>query len=217
MLTVGQHCDRRPRDAVRGGTHGRPVRPISGASGLVRVLPAVAQLADPNANANGDAKPKTASPAQIAVATEHAFSSTTKDDTKSKVKRCFAESSAMVHTWTLPRWGDDNNDETSSRRLGASSGVTTTAAAARSPLLLLPPPAILLRAQETVPMEEGEDVARVDLARDDRRLGWDQYRPGLFRDVVDIPGHHYNIFAEANVDEARSALIDACEALERLS
>ncbi|KAL8404294.1 hypothetical protein RB594_009232 [Gaeumannomyces avenae] len=170
----------------------------------LRAAPA-GQQQQADGGGDGDGFKAAASPAQIAVATEHAFSSMTKPDTKEKVRRCFAESSAIVNTWTLPRWSDD---ETS--RPEVPSGATT-AADAGSPLL--PPPAILLRAQESVPVEE-EKVARVDVARDDHRLGWDEYRPGLFRHVVDIPGHHYNIFAEANVGAVRAALIDACESLE---
>ncbi|KAL8367034.1 hypothetical protein RB595_007603 [Gaeumannomyces hyphopodioides] len=175
----------------------------------LRVAPAQQQQQQAGADGDGDVGAKMASPAQIAVATEHAFSSMTKPDTKAKVKRCFAESSAMVYTWALPEWGDDDTS-----RPRVSSGATTAAAAAGSPLL--PPPAILLRAQESVPTEE-DDVARVDLARHDRMLGWDQYRPDLFREVVDIPGHHYNIFTDANVDAVRTALIDACESLEDLA
>ncbi|KAK3314236.1 hypothetical protein B0H66DRAFT_630727 [Apodospora peruviana] len=124
----------------------------------------------------------------------HVFSETTKQEIKDRIIRCFAETSAMVSNWTLPRWGDDDN------KSPLSPGGDRAAAACS-----LPPPAILLRSQESFPVE-AQGTAYVNLAREDPRLGWDLHWPGLVCQVVDIPGHHFNLFAEQNIPEIKKAL-----------
>lgn len=65
-----------------------------------------------------------------------------------------------------------------------------------------PPPTILLRCNEYVPVSKSKTpgaVSRVDIARDCRTLGWDEYNPDLVQYVLDIPGHHFNVFTEENV------------------
>ncbi|TLS26063.1 hypothetical protein PpBr36_07825 [Pyricularia pennisetigena] len=122
-----------------------------------------------------------------AVASQHLFTPTTKQETKDKVSRCFAEASNMVLKWEMPAWEE------------------------HSP----PPPAVLLRAVEPVPMKDG-GLARVDLARPDKNLEWDRYRKNLFVRVFDIPGHHFNVFSEKNVEHLSAALREACETLEEM-
>ncbi|KAI6361163.1 hypothetical protein MCOR25_006534 [Pyricularia grisea] len=122
-----------------------------------------------------------------AVASQHVFTPTTKQETKDKVTRCFADASEMVSKWEMPAWED------------------------HSP----PPPAILLRAVDPVPME-GDGVARVDLARSDKSLQWDRYRKDWLVRVVDIPGHHFNVFSFKNVEYLSTAVREACETLERM-
>jgi hypothetical protein len=61
------------------------------------------------------------------------------------------------------------------------------------------PPTILMRAKELV-QENGESF--VDYARDLRMLGWDLYLDdggAWIKEVVDIEGHHYNIFEDKHV------------------
>ena len=68
----------------------------------------------------------------------------------------------------------------------------------------LPPPAVLLRAKRYVFGHEvgskiqGE-LATVDVARQKKRLGWDDYEHKFIRVAMDIEGHHFNIFAEDKV------------------
>jgi pimeloyl-ACP methyl ester carboxylesterase len=121
----------------------------------------------------------------------------TRPETREKVTRCFAEALRMVGEWTLPVWE------------GA------TAKGGEGPRTGPPPPVVMLRARERVPVAEG--VARVDLHRSDRLLGWGGYRKDLIKEIIDIPGHHYNVFdTEDNLDAATEAIIRACSVIERL-
>jgi thioesterase domain-containing protein len=62
----------------------------------------------------------------------------------------------------------------------------------------LPPPAILLKATDYV-LDQGEEVAAVDVARQTERLGWDDYDHKFIRMVLSIPGQHFSIFADDKV------------------
>ncbi|TLD19339.1 hypothetical protein PspLS_10024 [Pyricularia sp. CBS 133598] len=122
-----------------------------------------------------------------AVAAQHLFTATTKQETRDKVSRCFAEAVDMVLKWEMPEWEE------------------------HSP----PPPAILLKAVDPVPVEGG-GIARVDLARPDPNLAWDQYRKDWLVRVVDIPGHHFNVFSLQNVEHLSVAVKEACETFDRM-
>ncbi|KAK4189113.1 Alpha/Beta hydrolase protein [Podospora australis] len=115
----------------------------------------------------------------------------TREETKEKVMRCFAHAGKMVKEWKLPEWEDTH-------------------------IKNRPPPVILLRATDAVPIPEGETgMSRVDVHRHDRLLGWGGYRRDLITKVVDIPGHHFNIFNEqSNLDVATEEIRKACLDLE---
>lgn len=123
------------------------------------------------------------------VAPQHVFSETTKQETRDKVMRSFAESSAMVMKWEMPTWAE------------------------RDPP---PPPAILLKAADSVPVAGG-GVTRVDVERGDPTLGWNRYRENLFLRVVDIPGHHFNVFSEQNIVQLSDAIRESCETFDAIS
>ncbi|KAK4159116.1 Alpha/Beta hydrolase protein, partial [Cladorrhinum sp. PSN259] len=119
----------------------------------------------------------------------------TREDTKLKVMRCFDEAVKMVGSWDMPEWAEGERV----------------------------PPAILLKAKESVPLPESEKkegaVSRVDIHRRDELLGWDLYRKGFVSKVVEIPGHHFNIFApevEGNLDFVSTEIGRACVDLERM-
>ncbi|KAH6850406.1 Alpha/Beta hydrolase protein [Chaetomium sp. MPI-CAGE-AT-0009] len=115
----------------------------------------------------------------------------TRPETREKVTRCFAEALRMVGEWTLPVWEDKAGDGPR------------------------PPPVVMLGARERVPVADG--VSRVDLHREDRLLGWGGYRKDLINEVIDIPGHHYNIFdTDDNLDAATEAIARACVLVEKL-
>ncbi|OIW29453.1 alpha/beta-hydrolase [Coniochaeta ligniaria NRRL 30616] len=129
------------------------------------------------------------------------WGSSTKEETRQAVKRCFDEAGRMVREWRLPTWeareGDDGE--------------------MYEPVMpgedLRPPPVWLLRAEEPVPVL-GEGVSRVDTYRKERYLGWDNYREGFIVKVEDIPGHHFNIFSFEHVDAVTEKLRQACVEVE---
>jgi len=75
------------------------------------------------------------------------------------------------------------------------------------------PVVILLRASEAVPQMLGA-AHPVDKNRADRDLGWGCHCPDLFARVVDVPGHHYNLFARENVEQVSRELRNACNMIE---
>ena len=68
-----------------------------------------------------------------------------------------------------------------------------------------PPPTILLRCREYVPIStltNPRALARVDLARDSALLGWEGYNDHLVQAVLEVPGHHFNLFSEQHVSSS---------------
>ena len=123
------------------------------------------------------------------------WSEYTRQETKDKVMWCFAEAMRMLGGWKLPVWkGEGPADDAPP-----------------------PPRVVLLRATDAVPVVE-EGVARVDLHREDRLLGWGGYQKHLVTKVIDIPGHHYNIFhTDETLDATTEAMRRACLDLEGMS
>lgn len=65
-----------------------------------------------------------------------------------------------------------------------------------------PPLTVLLRCDEYVPVSRSKNpdaISKVDIVRDRRLLGWDEYAPDLVQCVLNVPGHHFNLFAAENV------------------
>ncbi len=65
-----------------------------------------------------------------------------------------------------------------------------------------PPLTILLRCDEYVPVSRSKNpdaICKVDIVRDRRLIGWDEYAPDLVQCVLSVPGHHFSLFAEENV------------------
>lgn len=75
------------------------------------------------------------------------------------------------------------------------------------------PPAVLIRCRDPVPAPD-DGLLYVDLYRHDRRLGWDNYCKDLFCQVLDIPGHHYNVFALDHIEIVTGVVKTACETIE---
>lgn len=130
------------------------------------------------------------------------FAPTTTQETRDRVTRCFAEARRAVVEYQLPSWEHD-------RRSGGPDHheVSNGSPGAKCP------PTILLRAREAVPVEQGE-VNLVDAARSDRALGWNDYSEKFFEEIVDIPGHHFNVFAFHNIETISKKLTEACRRLE---
>ena len=142
------------------------------------------------------------------------WSDRTRQETRDTVLRCFSEAQGMVSTWTPPTWGDD---ETQSQLQSLTTATNTLSPSkTQGPP---PPPVILLRAEQAVPIQQEKGVSRVDISRDDRLLGWGEYRQGLITEVVDLPNcHHFNLFiSDEALDIATEKIRKACLDLEALA
>lgn len=179
---------------------GLPPFRIMGIAMVDSVCPAVL-YADLQGRENGEKK---------IVPFKGEFGPNTKPETIERVTRCFAEARRAVADYALPscwgdpgrRWAENGNGHHQKHNGGGE--VTDI-----KPL----PPAILLRAREALPVE-ADEVSFVDTVRNDRSLGWDLYRKGFFEEVVDIPGHHFNVFGWENIDVISEKLAEACKRLE---
>jgi len=140
------------------------------------------------------------------------WNSNTRKETKEAISRCFSEAMKMVKVWEMPTWGDEDKGDDTGNGTGNEGG---DSGKGTSPPLR-PPPVILLRAKEAIPMTE-DGVARVDVCRGDKLLGWGDYRADLITQVIDIPGHHFNIFhGEWRHDIITERIKRACLDFDRL-
>jgi hypothetical protein len=118
--------------------------------------------------------------------------------------------SAFPHSFHLPGL------QASSRRLSSSSSSNSHIDASKP---CAPPPTVLLRSQEYVPVPKSTNpraVSRVDVARDNPFLGWEQYHPDLIQAVLAIPGHHFNVFSEQHISSTEAQIRVACDMLDGL-
>ncbi|CAK7223217.1 hypothetical protein SBRCBS47491_005133 [Sporothrix bragantina] len=83
-----------------------------------------------------------------------------------------------------------------------------------TPPVSRPPLAVLIRCREPV-LVPHDGLLYIDLYRDDQRLGWDNHRKDMFCQILEAPGHHYNIFALEHVDTVTAIIKTACEAIEQ--
>ncbi|KAL6879867.1 Alpha/Beta hydrolase protein [Trichoderma longibrachiatum] len=105
-------------------------------------------------------------------------------------KRCMAEAVRMIREWRLPEWPGR--------------------------LYHRRPRVVLLRAKEYVPTKDGRMVG-LDLNREDEMLGWGDYDDEMFCDVMDVEGHHFDIFAFERIDGITRAVKKGLERLEECS
>lgn len=145
------------------------------------------------------------------------FSERTSQDTIKRVTWCFSEAVKAIADYQMPTWDDDRgNDHCEHRRNGVNDKNNAGDERSHNPLSkAICPPTILLRAMDFVPVDSNVP-SRVDLVRQDRSLGWNDYRKGFFEEVIDVPGHHFSIFAFENIEKITRSLIEACNKLENL-
>ncbi|KAM0354276.1 hypothetical protein ACHAPU_001320 [Fusarium lateritium] len=74
----------------------------------------------------------------------------------------------------------------------------------------------LLRAKEPVPVQDNK-ADLVDVTREERNLGWDMYEKDLFAEVVDIDGHHYEIFMFQYLEDISKTMKESLDKLERVA
>lgn len=122
---------------------------------------------------------------------------TVQEKRKLQVQKCFSQAVEMLQAWTLPSWSEPcdvkSNNSKSTKELRPSAQ---------------PPPIVLLRAVDRVPWTGDSDGAEdlIDEWRESRELGWENYDQHFIRWVLDIPGHHFNIFDWQKVSVCECAL-----------
>ncbi|KAK6359047.1 hypothetical protein TWF696_000218 [Orbilia brochopaga] len=89
----------------------------------------------------------------------------------------------------------------------------------RSDVRLIPY-VVLLRARERVQTFEDDtstpaNQARVDYFRDFEALGWERAERQIISKVLPIPGNHFDIFLEENIESTSVTLHEACDTIER--
>lgn len=104
--------------------------------------------------------------------------------------RAMAEARRMLATWDIPVWD--------------------------GPLAGRRPRVSMVRAKEPVPME-GTEVSAVDGHRVDKNLGWDQYAEDMFTEVVEVEGHHFDMFSFDHIQGVTKVIKNCLETLEVIS
>lgn len=145
------------------------------------------------------------------------FSERTSQETIDRVTWCFSDAVRVIAEWQMPSWDDSEGDNNNMNDGLRNSGQTTNGERSHSLTIKATcPPTILLRAMDFVPVDT-DFPSRVDLVRYDRSLGWNNYRKGFFQEIVDVPGHHFSIFAFDNIETITEKLMAACNKLEKHS
>ncbi|KAI1311773.1 Alpha/Beta hydrolase protein [Xylaria venustula] len=70
------------------------------------------------------------------------------------------------------------------------------------------PPVILLRAKDSYSASDAK------IREGNKVLGWEDHQSAFFSHVLDVPGNHYTLFTDENVDGLTEGLSEACEILE---
>ncbi|KAK2823861.1 hypothetical protein FQN49_007545 [Arthroderma sp. PD_2] len=164
------------------------------------------------------------------------FGKYTKPETQRLSGNCMTQALSMVGNWILPVWKGCSDETTYARRILLEKEFSQMMKTKRpdaewkeddvTPIGELPglPQTILLRCNERVPVSTPEDptaICRVDVARDSEKLGWEQYGYDFISAVLQIPGHHFNIFSDEygsphpQLDDLTSRTKVACRMLER--
>ncbi|KAF4981879.1 hypothetical protein FZEAL_2399 [Fusarium zealandicum] len=99
--------------------------------------------------------------------------------------RAMVDARRMIQHWTPPVWDGDS----------AGQRPRTT----------------MLRANKSVPDQRGE---LVDGRREERNLGWDAHEKDMFAQVVDVEGHHFELFSFENIEGISEAIKKALVDLE---
>lgn len=143
------------------------------------------------------------------------YSGYARKETRELVTNCMKLAVGMASNWIPPVWKDCTNQDLIEKRkelekklgsrMPAQYGSSCSITELDVPWRDIPPPVpqtVLLRCNEYVPVGTAEDpdaIARVDVVRKQEKLGWEDYNEDMIIAVLDIPGHHYNIFANPHV------------------
>lgn len=143
------------------------------------------------------------------VPSEPIFGISTKEEMRARVSHCMNLAFEMVKAWVPPVWKGCEDKMAYERRVKVEGDLTRRMGGeysvspenARMEDLPTPPKTVLLKCNEYVPTKSDlpNAVARVDVVRERERLGWEEYPYDFLSAVLDIPGHHFNIFTDPYV------------------
>ncbi|KAI5468073.1 Alpha/Beta hydrolase protein [Mariannaea sp. PMI_226] len=101
--------------------------------------------------------------------------------------RAMTAARQMITTWALPVW----DGHLYGRR----------------------PKISLVRATEVIPNEDGANTS-IDVYRSQRNLGWDRYEENMFTEIVDVEGHHFNMFDFEYIPDVTEAVKQCLDSLD---
>ncbi|XP_044722199.1 insecticidal toxin complex protein [Hirsutella rhossiliensis] len=102
-------------------------------------------------------------------------------------QRCMAEARRMVGEWDVPTW----QGRYASKR----------------------PRMVLVRATDYIPTQDSS-ISSLDINRKDAILGWGRHDEAMFEHVVDVEGHHFDIFAMHRIESTTAAIRRGLDTLE---
>ncbi|EEP81222.1 predicted protein [Uncinocarpus reesii 1704] len=156
-----------------------------------------------------------------------------KPETRELVSNCMNLAVAMASAWVPPVWKGCSDhghvlrrqalEAELSARMPAEYGHLCSVTELDVPWREMPPTVpqtILLRCNEYVPVSTADNshaVARVDVARNLSKLGWEDCGYDMVSAVLEIPGHHFDIFAKHHLDDLSLRVKLACRMLERVA
>ena len=159
------------------------------------------------------------------VPAEPIFGISTNAIIRERVSHAMKQAHSMIRMWSPPVWKGCKDpedyarraklDETLTEKFGpladGDGEATKNEEGAATGMDSLPPAprTILLRCKEYVPVTNTDKpgaIGRVDVIRDREKLGWDEYGYELISSVLEIPGHHFNIFTEDYVSGSSDVL-----------
>lgn len=118
----------------------------------------------------------------------------TAEEGKSKsqvlAQRCMAEARRMAAHWQVPLWD------------GLAMGKR--------------PKIILLRAEEHIPTN-GLGTSTLDWQREDSMLGWGNHDETMFEAVMDVEGHHFDLFEQQRIPMTTAMIRSGLEMLDGMA
>ncbi|PGH31685.1 hypothetical protein GX50_05525 [[Emmonsia] crescens] len=161
------------------------------------------------------------------VGPQPVFSKDTRHETRRLVSQCMKLAQSMADNWIPPVWSGCSDSGLTLRRAELEKKLSLinpkppehgTTISNNEPDLPSIPKTILLRCDDYVPVARPDipdAVCRVDVVRELRTLGWEKYPNHFTPIVLDIPGHHFNVFTDEYIDEVSARIKQSCRMLER--
>ncbi|KAM0327687.1 hypothetical protein ACHAQA_005982 [Verticillium albo-atrum] len=122
-------------------------------------------------------------------------------------RQAMAAAVEMIGKWEMPVWTWKEGQPAEVGVNGYSATVPRVPGG--------PPPTVLVRAKGCVPTQIEGEISHVDFYRGQRDLGWSRYHPGFVGEVLDLEGHHFDLFDWGRLAATTKKVKEACELLEK--